>query len=53
MLAGRRVRDFARRFPENGMKLLLEDPRNVQDLLRLTGTEQEPGRAPAVAREGR
>ncbi len=30
-----RIAAMARHFPENGMKLLLEDPRNVRDLLRL------------------
>lgn len=34
-----RIRAFVRHFPENGMKLLLEHPGNVEDLLRLTGTE--------------
>ena len=31
-----------RQFPENGMKLLLEDPANVQDLLRLTQSDLLP-----------
>jgi len=30
---------MARHFQQNGMKLLLEDPRNVRDLLTLTGHE--------------
>jgi len=33
---------MARHFQENGMKLLLEDPRNVRDLLALTGHETIP-----------
>jgi ElaB/YqjD/DUF883 family membrane-anchored ribosome-binding protein len=33
----RRLREIVRNFPENGMKLLLESPRNVQDLLGITG----------------
>ncbi len=32
-----RVRQFVRRFTENGVKLLLEDPGNVRDLLVLAG----------------
>jgi hypothetical protein len=35
-ISKRRMREFARRFPENGMKLLLEHPLNVHDLLQLT-----------------
>jgi len=34
-----RIREFARNFPENGMKLLLEHPKNVGDLLRLAAQE--------------
>ena len=34
-----RIREFARNFPENGMKLLLEDPKNVRDVLRLAGRD--------------
>src|SRR6516225_6290992 len=30
---------FARRFPENGMKLLLENPANVRDLLALSSCD--------------
>lgn len=30
-----RFREFIRNFPQNGMKLLLEDPANVRDLLRI------------------
>jgi hypothetical protein len=30
---------LARQFPENGMKLMLEDPQNVRDLLALLGTK--------------
>ena len=30
-----RVEDFARQFPENGLKLLLQQPLNVRDLLRI------------------
>jgi len=33
------VARMARQFPENGMKLLLEHPRNVRDLLALTGSD--------------
>jgi hypothetical protein len=29
------IEDFARQFPENGMKLLLQGPLNVRDLLRI------------------
>jgi hypothetical protein len=32
-----RVREFVRHFPENGMKLLLQTPANVRDLLALGG----------------
>jgi Putative transposase, YhgA-like len=34
-----RWKEIGRKFPENGIKLLLEDPRNVADLLPLTGDE--------------
>jgi hypothetical protein len=34
-----RQRQLVRRFPENGIKLLLEDRRNVRDLFLLTGEE--------------
>jgi hypothetical protein len=34
--SGRSPKDFARRFPENGMKLLLEDALNARDVLQLT-----------------
>jgi hypothetical protein len=37
-MARARIREIIRRFPENGLKLLLEDPRNVADLLHLTGS---------------
>src|SRR5438477_9532593 len=30
-----RPEDFARQFPENGLKLLLQQPLNVRDLLRI------------------
>jgi hypothetical protein len=30
-----RVEEFARQFPENGLKLLLWQPLNVRDLLRI------------------
>src|SRR5437867_582340 len=29
------IEDFARQFPENGMKLLLQQPLNVRDLFRI------------------
>ncbi len=32
-----RPREIIRNFPENGMKILLENPKNVRDLLALTG----------------
>ena len=32
-----RILQIVRQFPENGMKLLLENPHNVEDLLRLAG----------------
>jgi hypothetical protein len=34
-LRRRRIRELVRQFKENGMKLMLEHPANVQDLLRL------------------
>ena len=34
----RRIRWMVRNFPENGMKFLLENPRNVEELLTLTGS---------------
>src|SRR5262245_26256166 len=34
-----RVAEYARHFPENGLKLLLEHPGNVRDLLRIVGYE--------------
>jgi hypothetical protein len=34
-----RWKEIGRKFPENGIKLLLEDPRNVADLLPLTRDE--------------
>lgn len=33
-----RLRRIVRQFPENGLKLLLETPANVRELLQLTGT---------------
>ena len=30
-----RIEEFARQFPENGLKLLLQQPLNVRDLLRI------------------
>ena len=33
----RRLEEIVRQFPENGVKLLLERPANVRDLLRITG----------------
>jgi hypothetical protein len=33
-----RPEDYARHFPENGMKLLLQEPLNVRDLLTLAGS---------------
>ncbi len=35
----RRFQEIVRQFPENGVKLLLEQPANVRDLLRITGEE--------------
>jgi predicted transposase YdaD len=37
-----RWKQIVRRFPENGMKLLLEDPANVRDLLALTRSDLPP-----------
>src|SRR5262245_6606255 len=37
-MARARIREIVRQFPQNSMKLLLEHPRTVRDLLRLTGT---------------
>jgi hypothetical protein len=34
-----RIQEIIRRFPENGIKLLLENPKNAEDLLRLTGAK--------------
>jgi predicted transposase YdaD len=34
-----RIRELVRHFPENGMKLMLENPKNVRDLLLLTGAK--------------
>ena len=34
-----RLRQLVRQFPENGIKLLLENPSNVRDLLGLAGTD--------------
>lgn len=34
-----RIRQIVRRFPENGMKLLLENPANVRDLLNIASTD--------------
>jgi hypothetical protein len=42
-MARARWKEIIRRFPENGMKLLLEDPRNVRDLLALS-----PSKLPAL-----
>jgi hypothetical protein len=39
---GRRPADFVRRFPANGMKLLLEHPLNVRDLLRAAQSKYAP-----------
>jgi hypothetical protein len=38
-MAKARVQEIIRQFPENGLKLLLHDPHNVRDLLRLAGTD--------------
>ncbi|MBN2490293.1 MAG: Rpn family recombination-promoting nuclease/putative transposase [Planctomycetes bacterium] len=35
----KRIRELARNFHENGMKLLLEDPRNVRDLVMLVSRD--------------
>lgn len=35
----RRIEQFARQFPENGMKLLLQNPCNARDLLALAGRD--------------
>jgi hypothetical protein len=37
-----RALEIVRRFAENGMKLLLEDPANVRDLLGLTARRRSP-----------
>jgi hypothetical protein len=34
-----RIREIVRQFPENGMKLMLENPKNARDLLLLTGAK--------------
>jgi hypothetical protein len=36
MMAKNRLQEIVRRFPENGMKLMLENPKNVRDLLLLS-----------------
>jgi hypothetical protein len=36
---GRRLEELARQFPENGIKLLMENSSNVRDLLILAGTD--------------
>jgi hypothetical protein len=38
-MARTRLQAIVRQFPQNGMKLLLEDPRNVRDLLAIAGVE--------------
>ena len=38
-MAKSRLRQIVRQFPENGMKLLLENPANVRDLLRIATGE--------------
>jgi hypothetical protein len=38
-MAKARIRQIIRQFQENGLKLLLEDPRNAEDLLRLTDSD--------------
>jgi hypothetical protein len=42
MMSRARWKQIVRRFPENGMKLLLEEPRNVRELLALTHSELLP-----------
>jgi ElaB/YqjD/DUF883 family membrane-anchored ribosome-binding protein len=37
-----RVKQIVRQFPENGVKLLLEDPRNVRDVLAVAPAAQLP-----------
>ena len=37
-----RLKQMVRQFPENGMKLLLEDPRNVRDALAITPVALPP-----------
>ena len=37
-----RIRLVIRRFPENGMKRLLEDPKNIRDLLLLSTKYRVP-----------
>src|SRR5260370_30760642 len=39
-MTGHRPEDFARQFPENGLKLLLQWPRNVRDALRIARYQQ-------------
>lgn len=38
-MSDKRVEEFVRHFPENGMKLLLQHPLNVRDLLRIAGSD--------------
>jgi predicted transposase YdaD len=38
-MSGTRIREIVRRFSENGMKLMLENPKNARDLLLLTGSK--------------
>jgi hypothetical protein len=37
-MAEPRIREIVRQLPENGLKLLLHDPANVRDLLRIAGS---------------
>ena len=34
-----RIRELVRNFPQNGMKLLLETPANVRDLMRMASPQ--------------
>ena len=54
-MTSKRIQRMVRHFPENGLKVLLEDPRNVQDLLRILQVKLLPqeGEWLVLAREAR
>jgi hypothetical protein len=51
-MSRRRIKEIVWNFPENGMKLLLEDPKNVRDLLRTGDVDVVESRKPCRRKSG-